>query len=179
MRQKILITAKVDSHIIHFHKPIIEMFSNKGYEVHVASEGDSIIEKCDKKFNIKFGTNPFSKQVIKSYKELKKLLIENQYEIIHTHTAIASVLTRLVAYNVNRKRQIKIRVIYTAHGFHFLKGGKKRDWLLFFPIEYLFSKVTDDLILINNDDYLLAEKFRMGKKRYYVPGGRYRFKQIF
>ena len=169
--KKVLFTAKVDSHIRHFHTPFLKEFKKHGYEVHVASAGEEVFEACDKKFNIEFGTNPFSKRVAKSYKALKVILTENNYDIVHTHTAIASVLTRIACFNVNRKRKTdKSKVIYTAHGFHFLKGGSIANWILFFPIEYILSKMTDVLIVINQEDYKLSERFKMGKKRYLVPG---------
>ncbi len=168
--RKVLFTAKVDSHIRHFHIPYLKYFKQKGFQVHVASEGNEKSEYCDFKYNLKFGTNPFSKQIVSAYKELYKIMDENEFEIIHTHTAIASVLTRIVAYRVNRKKSKKSKVIYTAHGFHFLKGGSKLSWILFFPVEYILSKITDDLILINQEDFLLAEKYSMGAKRHLISG---------
>lgn len=167
---KVLFTAKVDSHIRHFHLPFIKLFHDHGYQVDVASQGTEAFANCDTKFNVAFGTNPFSKEVISSYKQLKKIITEEEYEIVHTHTAIASVLTRLVVWNVNRKRSFKSRVIYTAHGFHFLKGGSKSSWLLYYPVERCLARITDDLILINQEDFNLATKHKMAKRRYLVPG---------
>ena len=170
MQKKVLFTAKIDSHIRHFHIPFFEQFKKHDFLVHVASEGDEQFDFTDKKVNVKFGINPFSKSVVKSYKEIKNLLDKYDYDIIHTHTAIASVITRLAAHRYNKKSMKKSRVIYTAHGFHFLKGGSILSWILYFPIEYLFSKITDDLIVINSEDYNLATKFKMGKRRHYIPG---------
>ena len=34
--KKVLFTATVDSHIIHFHIPYLQWFKEQGYEVHVA-----------------------------------------------------------------------------------------------------------------------------------------------
>lgn len=168
--RRVLFTAKVDSHIKHFHLPFIKLFHDHGFKVDVASEGNEVFQNCYQKYNLTFGTNPFSKSVIRCYKELKNIIEQNDYEIIHTHTAIASVLTRLVAHQVNKKRKKKVRVIYTAHGFHFLKGGSKLSWLVYFPIECFFSRYTDDLILINQEDFDLANRFKMAKKRYLVKG---------
>ena len=168
--KKVLFTAKVDSHIRHFHLPFLKLFKDNGYLVHVASQGDDDFIDCDQKYDIKFGTNPFSKSVFESYRILKKIISENEYEIIHTHTAIASVLTRLVAHQVNKSRSTKARVIYTAHGFHFLKGGPISSWLIYYPIERYFARYTDDLILINKEDFDLANKKSMGKRRHLIKG---------
>lgn len=167
---KVLFTAKVDSHIKHFHLPFLKMFKNNGYEVHVASEGSQRFESCDVKYNITFGVNPFSVNNLKNYRILKNIISTNRFDIIHTHTPVASVLTRLAAYSCKRNGYDNGTVIYTAHGFHFIRGGSILSWILYFPIEFLLSKITDKLILINNDDFNLATKFKMGNQRYMVPG---------
>lgn len=168
--KKVLFTAKVDSHIEHFHLPYLEMFKKKGYEVHVASEGNSILRNCDEKFDLKFGKNPFSKSIIDNYRKLKEIMDKNDYDIIHTHTAIASVLTRISAYFSNKHKDNKSKVIYTAHGFQFVKCGPIKDWLLYFPVELIMGKITDILLLINHDDYKIADKFSMAKERILIDG---------
>ena len=49
--------------------------------------------------------------------------------------------------------QYKVPTVYTAHGFHFFKDGSKSSWFVFFPIEWIFSFVTDTLITINEEDF--------------------------
>jgi glycosyltransferase involved in cell wall biosynthesis len=61
-------------------------------------------------------------------------------------------------------------VIYTAHGFHFYKGASKKNWLLFYPIERFFSRITDVLITINEEDYRLAKRKFKAKEVYRIPG---------
>lgn len=63
-----------------------------------------------------------------------------------------------------------MKVIYTAHGFHFYKGAPLKNWLLYYPVEKLCSHFTDKLITINREDYELAQKKLGAKKTYYVPG---------
>ena len=41
--KKVLFTATVDSHILQFHLPFLKLFKEKGYEVHVATNGDEEI----------------------------------------------------------------------------------------------------------------------------------------
>ena len=67
------------------------------------------------------------------YSLRKKIIEKEQYDIIHCHTSMGSVVTRLAAKNARKK--YGIRVIYTCHGFHFYKGFPKLNWLLFYPIE--------------------------------------------
>lgn len=164
--KKVLFVAKVDSHIRHFHLPYLEWFKSNNYEVHVASEGNDIIPFTDVKHDVVFGTNPFSKDVKKNRLKLSKILAENEYEIIHTHTAVASVLVRQVV----KKMKNRPRVIYTAHGFHFYKGGPKTDWIKYYFVEKYYSRFTDDLILINQQDYNLSVKKMRAKRTHYVEG---------
>ena len=153
--KKVLFVASVTRHINTFHIPYLKYFKDKGYEVHVASNGEENIKYCDKHFNIEFERAPFRKNNLKAYKKLKELIKNEEYTIIHCHTPVASVLTRLVARNARKKGT---KVFYTAHGFHFYKGAPIKNWLLYYPIEKYLSKYTDTLITINEEDFELAKK---------------------
>lgn len=171
--KKVLFTATVvKTHINVFHLPYLKWFKEHGYEVHVAAKNDfinepCIIPNCDKYYDIKFSRFPFSKANIKAYKQLKKLIQENNYDIIHCHTPVAGVLTRLAA-----RKSKNTTVIYTAHGFHFFKGAPLLNWLIYYPVERFCARFTDKLITINQEDYERAKRFSLRKngKVYYVPG---------
>lgn len=167
--KKVLFTATVDSHIELFHVPFLKYFKENGYEVHVATNGDHNIPYCDKKIKIPFERSPFKTNNLKAIKMLKKVIKNEHYDIIHTHTPMGSVVTRLAA--LKSRKQYKTRIIYTAHGFHFFKGAPLLNWLLFYPVEKFLSRYTDTLILINKEDYNLAKrKFKKCKNIKYVPG---------
>ena len=158
---KVLFVATVTSHINAFHIPYLKWFKEQGYEVHVASKGNQKIEYCDKHFDIPFERFPIKKNNLKAYKELKKIINENNYKIIHCHTPVGGVLARLAA---RKARKNGTRVIYTAHGFHFYKGAPLLNWIIYYPIEKFLSRYTDCLITINEEDYELAKnKFRASK----------------
>lgn len=166
--KKVLFTATVDSHILHFHIPYLKMFKDMGYETHVATNGDEAIPYCDKKHKISFERSPFKLNNLKAIKQLKKVVEEEKFDIIHCHTPMGSVVTRLASKHA--RKAYGTRVIYTAHGFHFYKGAPKINWLIFYPVEKYLSKYTDDLITINNEDYELAIKKFKAKRTHYVPG---------
>jgi glycosyltransferase EpsD len=165
--KKVLFTATVDSHILHFHTPYLKYFKDNGYEVHIATNGNEIIPFCDVKHVITFERSPFKLNNLKAIKELKKIIDKEQFDIIHTHTPMGSVVTRLAAINSRKKGT---RVIYTAHGFHFYKGAPIIYWLLFYPIEKYLSRFTDTLITINKEDYEIAKKNFKKTNVEYVPG---------
>lgn len=98
---------------------------------------------------------------------LKNLLKEESFDLIHCHTPVAAMLTRLAA---RKARKNGTKVIYTAHGFHFFKGAPLLNWLIYFPVEFICSFFTDVLITINQEDYRLAKKVMKAKKIEYIPG---------
>ena len=166
--KKVLFVATVTRHINAFHIPYLKWFKEQGYEVHVASNGDEKIEYCDKHFNLPFERFPLKVNNIKTYKELKKIIDDNNSEIVHCHAPVGGVLARLAARKARKKGT---RVIYTAHGFHFYKGAPLLNWIIYYPIEKFLSRYTDCLITINQEDYELAKKrFKKAKQIEYVHG---------
>ena len=155
--RKVLLTATVQSHICQFHKPLVEMLREQGdVEIHVAAR-NNLAEKnglkldfVDKVYNIPFSRSPKSTDNIKAYKQLKKLISEEKYDIIHCNTPMGGIVTRLAA---KKARKNGTKVYYTAHGFHFYKGASKLNWMIYYPIEKLFSRKTDKLITIVDEDY--------------------------
>lgn len=167
--KKVLFTATVDSHILQFHLPFLKLFKDNGYEVHVATNGNEKIPYCDVKHVVSFERSPFKLNNLKAIRQLRKIINEEKFDIIHTHTPMGSVVTRLAAKNARKKYHT--RVIYTAHGLHFFKGAPLKNWLVFYPVEKYLSKYTDTLILINQEDYNLCKrKFKKCKDIQYVPG---------
>ena len=164
MSKKILITATMQSHICQFHKPLMKMLKENGYEVYVAAR-DNLAEKnglkmeyADKVYDIPFFRSPFNPKNIVAYKELKRIINGEDFAVIHSNTPVGGIVTRIVALKA-RKRGAK--VFYTAHGFHFYKGAPFKNWLIFYPIEKFFSRFTDKLITITKEDYALAKaKFK-------------------
>ena len=168
--KKALYVATIDAHIRAFHLPYLKLLHDNGYEVHVATNGDEEFPNCDKKHQICIERSPFKLNNLKAIKELKKIIDEEKFDIIHCHTPMGAVVARLAAKKARHK--YGTRVIYTAHGFHFYKGSPKLNWLLFYPVEKYLAKYTDTLITINKEDYELAKnKFsKRCKDIQYVPG---------
>ena len=170
-QKKVLFVATIASHIKGFHEPYLKLFKEKGYKTYVAANWNlkktDKINYCDKICELSIQRSPYSLKNIKAIRQLKKIIEKEQFDIIHCHTPMGSVVTRLAAKKARKK--YGTRVIYTAHGFHFYKGAPKKNWLLFYPIEKYLSKYTDDIITINKEDYALASK-KFKTKVHYIPG---------
>ena len=111
-KRRILFT----SHTANFHKfnrPLMRMLRGKleapyddlnigGWQVDYASANEEKIYDADKVFKVDFARNPFRfDKHVKAYRQLKKIIAEGDYEVIHTHTPVGSVLTRWAA-SINR-----------------------------------------------------------------------------
>lgn len=151
--KKILFAATITDHFYYFHIPYLKFFHDNGWTVHVASKGDRELPFCDAHFEVPFVRSPFSKGNIDAYKKLKKIIDENDYDIIHCHTPMGGILTRLAA---DKKRKDGTKVLYTAHGFHFYKGAPLLNQVIYYPIEWFMSRKTDCLITINDEDFSFA-----------------------
>ena len=163
--KKILFTSHVAS-FQKFNRPFMRMMSEKGWEVHYASMGEEEILDCDKSFAVPFTRSPFRLSNITAYRQLKKIINQENYDIIHTHTPMGSVVTRLAA---KKARKNGTKIIYTAHGFHFFKGAPLLNWLIYYPVERLMARHTDTLITINKEDYHRAKK-QFKTNVIYMPG---------
>lgn len=149
--KKILFTATITDHFYYFHLPYLKLFHDAGWEVHVASHGDRVLECCDVHHEIPIARSPFDKNNFAAYKMLRKIIKDNDFDIIHCHTPMGGMLTRLAV-----PKSSKCEVIYTAHGFHFYKGAPAANWIIYYPIEKVMSLKTDCLITINKEDYDFA-----------------------
>ena len=142
-------------------------FKSQGWTVDNASPGIESGE-VDHQYDVCIQRSPYSLKNIAAYRALKKLIDDNDYDLIHCHTPMGSILARL-AGRAARKRGTKI--IYTAHGFHFYDGAPRKNWLLYYPVERLMAKYSDTLITINGEDYDRARRYGMYCHRVYHVDG--------
>lgn len=183
MMKKAIIIASVASMIDQFNRDNINLLQELGYEVSVACNfeyGSStsneqvkkLIEDLDelnvKHYHVPIPRSMFAlKDMFKSYKFLRQLALKEKYNLMHCHSPIGGVLARLA---FKKSRRQGTRVIYTAHGFHFYDGAPLKNWIIFYPIEKLCSKLTDCLITINKEDYKRAKEKFYANDVYHING---------
>ena len=154
--KKILFIAHMISHIKCFHIPHIEALKKMGYEVHVMTNAvGEELDCCDKLYDLNIVRSPFSPKNFKIIREAKKIIDEEGYELIHSHTPMGGVIGRLSSVSARKKGT---KVFYTAHGFHFYKGAPLVNWLIYYSAEKVLSFFTDCIITINEEDYQRAQK---------------------
>lgn len=172
--KKILLTC-TDLMAIQFMVPHIRYLAENGFCVELACSivGDRY-EDLKKavgdvaKINIvRLVRSPFSPVNLKGYKDMRKLLSENEYDVIWTNEPVMGVVTRLAARTARKKGTT---VLYMAHGFHFFKGAPLSNWLIWAPIEYIMSRFNDVLVTINWEDYNRAKKYMKTPEIIHIDG---------
>lgn len=165
--KKVLFTATLESHIRQFHLPYLEYFKKSGWQVDVACRGRFPCDYVDNFYDIPFERSPYKIKNFWAYTTLKKVIDQSHYDIIHCHTPMGSVLTRLAA---RAARKSGTKVLYTAHGFHFFMGAPLHNWIFYYPVEKFLSQFTDCLITLNEEDYHIAKSKFHAKRTELIHG---------
>lgn len=143
---------------VKFNVQNIKYFKEKGWKVDYASMEEMAFPEVgvDEHFKIPFSRAPLKKTNIVAYKELKKIIEKNHYDLVHCHTPVGGVIARLASRKERKKGETK--VIYTGHGFHFYKGAPIINWAIYYPVEKLMARYSDAVVTINQEDYQLAKR---------------------
>lgn len=167
-KSKVLFVASVAVHFHAFHRPYFKWFREQGYEVHVVCNGEFSDINVDKVWQVNFARSPLSLSHLNSFLQLKRIIDENKYALITCHTPMASVLSRFAATTA---RKNSTTLLYTAHGFHFFKGGSTWSWLTYYPVEIALSYATDAIVCINQEDLnIISKKGSPSTDYYLIPG---------
>ncbi|MCM3788901.1 glycosyltransferase family 4 protein [Domibacillus indicus] len=169
--KNVLFIASVYDHLAAFHKPFIKLLQDMGYSVHAAASPsmgrkEEISDLGVSCHDISFDRSPLSLDNMRALKLLKKLFKGYSFDLVHVHTPVAALLTRMAL----RKRK-KEKVLYTAHGFHFYEGASKLNWLLYYNAEKMSVKWTDGILVMNNEDYSNALKLGYKEDKLFMVHG--------
>jgi glycosyltransferase involved in cell wall biosynthesis len=144
-----------------------KQYNNINMEV-ATGENGILVDKLEKDLGIKVHVlkklvhpiNPFIDY--KGYKEIKRLIKENNYDVVHCHSTKAGILGRLAANKMDVKK-----IIYTVHGYWPILQyeGIKRKMAIF--LERYLAKKTTDLVLISKSDIELSKRMKIGNEKKY------------
>lgn len=166
--KRLLITS-TDLMMGQFLLPHVQFLAARGFSVEIAcSEVGGRLAQIRAALpeipvhSVNLGRSPLRPGNLLGYLELKKRILEGNYDIIWTNEPVMGAVTRLAAWGSGAK------VVYLCHGFHFYRGGSWWNWLAYYPIELILSHATDLLVTINREDAALASN--MGAATAYLPG---------
>lgn len=167
MKRKLLMTASSFSHICSFHLPYLSQFKNLGWEIHVACGGKYREIPCaDRQFPLPLKKRYLSVANGKTLAVLHSLLREQQYDLVITHTSLASFFTRMAEIGVKPHP----RTINVVHGYLFDDDTNFIKALVLKGAEFLASPETDLILTMNRFDTRWAEKAFPGKTVRFIPG---------
>jgi len=172
--KKILIATSVWGFLAKFGKEDVRILQELGYEVHYASNKNNpiyqfpttVYEDMNVIFHdIDIWQSPFGfKQNAKAVKQIREIVKKENITLLHCHTPSGGMVTRLASIG------LPVKVIYTAHGFHFYKGAGKLHNFIYYSIESFLSFFTDVIVTVNREDYKAARKMHQRIGTWQIPG---------
>jgi glycosyltransferase involved in cell wall biosynthesis len=164
---KVLFISNISKGVGSFSVASIAAAHRCGFEYHMAANWTAVsnerIKSDEKEFDIKIHNidltrSPFTKQNITAYKQMVKLIKQEQFDYIHCNTPVGGMLGRLAGKKCGVKK-----IIYQAHGFHFFNGAPLFNRTVLKWSEQIMAHWTDAIITMNEEDYQSAKKFRLKK----------------
>lgn len=172
---RLLVVSTVAETLEGFFLPHADHFRSRGWIVDAAAHGAASNPGClrayDRAFDVPWSRDPRDvRRQLQGAVAIRRLLRDGSYDIVHMHTPVASLLTRLAAASLGRR--VRPKLVYTAHGFHFHAQGSVAGNLVFGAIERLAGKWTDRLVVTNQEDRRTARSRSIagpGSMRF-IPG---------
>jgi glycosyltransferase involved in cell wall biosynthesis len=136
-----------------------------------ATADETCLANFDRVWDVEWSRNPLDPtNLLTAPSKVREVVEQGDYDIVHVHTPIAAFVTRFALRS--RPKHHKPVVIYTAHGFHFYRGGNPLRNALFFGLEKLAGQWTDYLVVINREDEEMAKRWKLvsPERVRYMPG---------
>lgn len=160
-----------------FNKANIEALKGLGYQIELVANfenGDGpevhnqeYVAECTKS-GIVTHSIPFARHSLtgslKCLPQVKKLLKEGQYEIVHAHTETGGLILRLA-----RGVKGNSRFFYTPHGMSFWKGSSLKSQMIYRPLERWICSGMDKNLGMNQEEVDVLRKWN-SKTAAYVHG---------
>lgn len=173
---RLLLVSTVAGTLRAFLLPLANHFRAMGWTVDGAANGISKSAECreafDRTWEIDWSRRPTDpRNFLEAVGAIRRLVQREGYDIVHVHTPVAAFVTRYALRGI-RGHQGKPKVIYTAHGFHFYRGGPVLRNMSFLGLELLAGRWTDHLIVINREDEEAAKHYHIvpPARLHYMPG---------
>ncbi len=104
------------------------------------------------------------RQNLKNIKQIKKILREGQFDLVHCHTETGGILTRLA-----KRADKNAKYIFTPHGMSFYEGSSLKSRIVYKTVEKWICGGMDGNIAINQGERAVLEKWN--RKTAFYTGG--------
>lgn len=172
MERKILYVASTFSHIRNFHLPYLQAFKDRGWIVHVACGGPvTPLPQAHQVIELPFDKSISFLKNREAISRLRQLFRQEHYDLVSTHTSLASFFVRLTV----PRRGPRPLVACMVHGYLFDEDTPLKRRLPLALAEKMTAPVTDLLMTMNHWDECYARTHKLGQNIINVPGIGVRF----
>src|SRR5690554_1919907 len=169
---RLLIVASIPEMIEVFLLPYARHMRSLGWHVDGMAKGISESAACTEAFDfvhdINWSRSPLDPRNLFGVPgQIRQIVSAGEYDIVHVHSPVASVVTRFAL-----RKKPRPAVVYTAHGFHFVRDGSRVKNAVFRTVERIAGPWTDELIVINGEDADAAARLRLvpPEHLHHMPG---------
>lgn len=161
--RRLLYVATVAGTIEGFLLPLANHFRALGWRVDAMANGIEGSKNSRESFHqvheAPWTRSPTDVGSILRAKSTVLRVVRSGYDIVHVHTPVAGFVTRMALRDA--RSRLGVRVIYTAHGFHFHSGGSVIANAAFRSLEEMAARWTDELVVLNKEDQEAATRHGM------------------
>ena len=157
---KICQLCAVDFTIAKFLMPLISALQDRGHSVTAVCSDGPLLDVA-RNAGVEISAIEIARSFnliahVRSYRRLVRLFRQCRFDIVHTHTPIASVIGRLAA-----ARARVPTIAYTAHGFYF--HDRMRWWKRapFIALEWIAGRTTHIIFTQSAEDAATARRLRL------------------
>lgn len=171
----LLFVTTIPGTLSAFFLPLTRHLQAQGWRVDAMAQGISTNTQCvetfDRVWEVEFSRNPLAPQnLLVAPQKIRKVLAQKEYDIVNVSTPVAAFVTRYALNDL--RKQGKPKILYTAQGFRFYRGGSPLSNSIYLSLEKLAGSWTDYIVLVNHEDEEAAKRHRLvpEERVRYIPG---------
>ncbi len=171
---KLLIITTIPG-TLDFFLPLTKHLRANGWQVDAMAKELSTDKEYpdlfDRVWEVEWSRNPLDpKNLLAAPQQIRQVFAREQYNLVNVSTPVAAFVARY-ALN-NWRKQGKLKLIYTAQGFHFYQGGAPHKNAIFLGLEKIAGPWTDYLVVVNREDESAAKRYGLmsADRVRYIPG---------
>ena len=99
--------------------------------------------------------------------KIRKILKKENFDVVYTHTSLSAFFVRIAMKGLKKRPY----VINTVHGYLFSKDTSKLKSKVYLLCEKILKKQTDDIVVMNREDYQIATQNKLCLNKVYFCNG--------
>jgi glycosyltransferase involved in cell wall biosynthesis len=96
---------------------------------------------------------------VKAIADIRRIMVQGEYDIVHTHSSVAGVVGRLAALTAG----VPV-IIHHVHGWGLHEGMSRWTRMLYLYLERLSARFTDRMIVVSRPDIQKGLAYRIGRE---------------